>query len=97
MKHYIYIFVLAVVIIFTFCYCFREWADTKVFVARMCFKRYNGKAMLVEKRYYENSGIYGCWWKPEDRSKLDERWNTCENFNIGDINYEYPEASYDCL
>lgn len=95
-RQFIYILIAVVVAVIAFCYCFRQWADTKVFLARTCFRQYNGSAALVEKKYYANTNTYGCWWKPLDRPNLDERWDTCKDFEVGDVNHDYPEASYDC-
>jgi len=87
----LYIVVAISVAVFAFCLCFRAWADKEVFVHTICFHRYEGTAVLVDKSWGNS-----CHWQPADRPKLDERWNTCQEFEVGETNYHYPEASYDC-
>jgi hypothetical protein len=92
LKTTIYILIAIAVFIFAFVVCIRKWADTELTIHKVCFRRYTGTAILIDKGYYNA----GCHWKPLDRPRVDERWGTCEDFNVGDINYNYPEASYHC-
>lgn len=87
-----YIGVAISVAVFAFCVCFRAWADKEVFVHRLCAHKYIGRAVLVDKGAYG----FGCHWKPDDRPKVDERWDTCREFEAGDVNTEYVEVSYSC-
>lgn len=91
-KNFLCIIVALAFGIISFCVCFRAWADKEVFVHRVCAHRYIGKAVLVDKGAYG----YGCHWKPFDRPKIDERWDTCREFVEGEINNKYVEISYAC-
>jgi hypothetical protein len=92
MKNFIYFLIALATFVVAFCVCFHSWADKEVFVHRVCFHRYTAPAVLVDKGAYDA----GCHWKPLDRPNLDERWFTCDGYNVGETNYNYPEASFDC-
>ena len=96
MKTPIYITIAIAVFVLSTCICLHAWFDEMVLVHRVCFHRYNGTAVLIEKKFYEGADFNACQWKPADRPKVDERWDTCRDFNVGETNYQYPEASYTC-